>query len=231
MNSETISSSNQKRTKIPAPNVKPKEETLKKKEASGLPSLDSIVEDLMQKLNVQENVADLVMVSMAYLPDQMPSKFQSTYKPISAAGTSNQIRTLARMLAFQLNEAGLLSFSESSASKMMISLDDLDNDEDIENEDGEFENKISKNEILDRSDSLIEIKNMTKLQRGNSVINSANKARPGIESLMSKKSNIKTFKLSDITNNSASEFNTKTLEELLKKTYNRILNSEGKIYF
>lgn len=39
---------------------------------------------------------------MVTLPDQMPAAFQSTYTPIAAAGTSAQIRHLARLLAVQL---------------------------------------------------------------------------------------------------------------------------------
>lgn len=69
------------------------EETKKKKEeapaaasASSLPSFESVVEELTPKLTVLENVVDLVMVSMAYLPDQMPAAFVNGYRPISAAG-------------------------------------------------------------------------------------------------------------------------------------------------
>lgn len=168
---------------------------------------------------------------MAYLPDQMPAKFQSSYKPISAAGTTNQIKNLARMLAIQLNEAGLINFNDNSASKMIITIDDLDNDDDLENEENEFNTdarisiKAEKMDILERAES-IENKTMTKLQRGSSV-HTPSKPRPDLETLMSKKSNIKTFKLSEVTANASTEFNLQTVEELLKKTYNRVLNSEG----
>lgn len=41
------------------------------------------------------------------LPDSMPSIFSSTYTPIAAAGTPAQIKHVSRLLAAQLNNAGL----------------------------------------------------------------------------------------------------------------------------
>lgn len=41
------------------------------------------------------------------LPDEMPAHFQSTYTPISAAGTGAQIKHLSRLLATQVTAAGL----------------------------------------------------------------------------------------------------------------------------
>jgi len=41
------------------------------------------------------------------LPEEMPAHFQSTYTPIAAAGTPGQIRHISRLLAVQLNAAGL----------------------------------------------------------------------------------------------------------------------------
>ena len=80
------------------------------------PSLDSIIEDFVLKLNVQENVADLVMVTMAFLPEQVPAEFFSSYKPISDAGSLQQKRNLSKMLAMQISEAGLLSFTTTTTT-------------------------------------------------------------------------------------------------------------------
>jgi hypothetical protein len=86
------SSQSSKRSKATTQTTKLKEEEAKKKKpeaagsASTLPSFESVVEELTPKLSVLENVVDLVMVSMAYLPDQMPIAFINGYKPISAAG-------------------------------------------------------------------------------------------------------------------------------------------------
>ncbi|CAL8106018.1 unnamed protein product [Calicophoron daubneyi] len=66
-----------------------------------LPQVDFVTNRLVPRLTTA-NVADLVLLSMVTLPDQMPAAFQSTYTPIAAAGTSAQIRHLARMLAVQL---------------------------------------------------------------------------------------------------------------------------------
>ncbi|CAH8436037.1 unnamed protein product [Heterobilharzia americana] len=67
-----------------------------------MPEVDLITSRIVPKLTTA-NVADLVLLSMVTLPDQMPASFHSTYTPIAAAGTSAQIRHLARMLAVQLN--------------------------------------------------------------------------------------------------------------------------------
>ena len=42
-----------------------------------------------------------------HLPEVMPSVFNATYTPIAAAGTQAQIKHVARLLATQLNSAGL----------------------------------------------------------------------------------------------------------------------------
>ena len=48
-----------------------------------------------------------MFVIQSKLPDTMPSLFSATYTPIAAAGTQGQIRHVARLLATQLNAAGL----------------------------------------------------------------------------------------------------------------------------
>ncbi|VDK78043.1 unnamed protein product [Litomosoides sigmodontis] len=52
-------------------------------------------------------VIDLVLTSLATVPDDMPAAFQSSYTPIAAAGTEDQIRHLSRMIAAQLTSAEL----------------------------------------------------------------------------------------------------------------------------
>lgn len=206
---------------------------------SDLPSLDAVVADLTVKLNVQDNVADLVLVSMAFLPEQMTPVFQSTYKPISAAGTTQQIKHLAKMLAVYLNESGVLQFSsglnQPDSSKIVVTIDDLDNDDDMDNDDNDFgdENhksmiKVEKIDPFDdsMSDSKIKLQPMT---LGTPVL-----VKPSVNQLpanLSKKSSSnKGFKLGEITSKNSSQFNTQSLEELFNKTYNRILESEGLIF-
>lgn len=44
---------------------------------------------------------------MVYLPDIMPASFQATYTPVESAGTSAQIKHLARLMATQMTAAGI----------------------------------------------------------------------------------------------------------------------------
>ncbi|KAK3093871.1 hypothetical protein FSP39_021289 [Pinctada imbricata] len=69
-------------------------------------AVDITAEDLVPRLNPQ-NVADLVLISMVMLPDQLPAHFQATYTPIAAAGTEGQIKHMARLLSNQLTAAGM----------------------------------------------------------------------------------------------------------------------------
>ncbi|ESO08851.1 hypothetical protein HELRODRAFT_168763 [Helobdella robusta] len=69
-------------------------------------AIDITADDLVARLT-PHNVADLVLLSMVMLPNEMPALFQSTYTPIAVAGTAVQIRHMARLLAAQLTNAGL----------------------------------------------------------------------------------------------------------------------------
>lgn len=69
-------------------------------------AIDVTAEDILPRLNSQ-NVADLVLLSMVMLPENMPAQFESTYTPIAQAGTETQISHIARLLATQLTMAGM----------------------------------------------------------------------------------------------------------------------------
>ncbi|XP_052769693.1 symplekin-like isoform X1 [Mya arenaria] len=69
-------------------------------------AIDITAEDVTPRLTAV-NVADLVLISMAMLPDTMPPHFQATYTPIAAAGTDGQKGHMARLLATQLTSAGM----------------------------------------------------------------------------------------------------------------------------
>uniref|UniRef100_A0A3Q3XMB3 Uncharacterized protein n=1 Tax=Mola mola TaxID=94237 RepID=A0A3Q3XMB3_MOLML len=69
-------------------------------------AIDLTAEFLHPLLN-SENVANLVLISMVYLPDVMPASFQATYTPVESAGTDAQIKHLARLMATQMTAAGL----------------------------------------------------------------------------------------------------------------------------
>ncbi|XP_068106179.1 symplekin [Hyperolius riggenbachi] len=70
-------------------------------------SATDITADFLNPLLTPESVANLVLISMVYLPDTMPASFQSTYTPVESAGTDAQIRHLARLMATQMTAAGI----------------------------------------------------------------------------------------------------------------------------
>ncbi|CAG5865899.1 symplekin [Menidia menidia] len=63
--------------------------------------------EFLHPLLSPENVANLVLISMVYLPDVMPASFQATYTPVESAGTDAQIKHLARLMATQMTSAGI----------------------------------------------------------------------------------------------------------------------------
>ncbi|XP_049584879.1 symplekin [Syngnathus scovelli] len=63
--------------------------------------------DFLRPLLNAENVANMVLISMVYLPDTMPASFQATYTPVESAGTDAQIKHLARLMATQMTAAGI----------------------------------------------------------------------------------------------------------------------------
>uniref|UniRef100_H9G8S2 Symplekin n=1 Tax=Anolis carolinensis TaxID=28377 RepID=H9G8S2_ANOCA len=66
-----------------------------------------ITAEFLQPLLTSDNVANLVLISMVYLPENMPASFQATYTPVESAGTDVQIKHLARLMASQMTAAGL----------------------------------------------------------------------------------------------------------------------------
>ncbi|XP_014288732.1 symplekin isoform X2 [Halyomorpha halys] len=66
-----------------------------------------ITETFITERLTPELAANLVIMAMNHLPETMPSVFNATYTPIAAAGTQAQIKHVARLLATQLNAAGL----------------------------------------------------------------------------------------------------------------------------
>ncbi|XP_068766208.1 symplekin [Struthio camelus] len=66
-----------------------------------------ITAEFLQPLLTPENVANLVLISMVYLPETMPASFQATYTPVESAGTEAQIKHLSRLMATQMTAAGL----------------------------------------------------------------------------------------------------------------------------
>ncbi|XP_078517033.1 symplekin [Lissotriton helveticus] len=105
----------QKKIKIETPLVEDDEdkdiETIiapaSKPSAPSVQTETDITADFLQPLLTPENVANLVLISMVYLPDTMPASFQSTYTPVESAGTEAQIKHLSRLMATQMTAAGI----------------------------------------------------------------------------------------------------------------------------
>lgn len=76
------------------------------------------------------NVANLVLISMVYLPDIMPASFQATYTPVESAGTDAQIKHLARLMATQMTAAGIGPGVEQCKAREDDAVKSEGNDED-----------------------------------------------------------------------------------------------------
>ncbi|KAK3508762.1 hypothetical protein QTP70_004239 [Hemibagrus guttatus] len=86
----------------PAPVIAPKPLA-----TTGTQSAIDLTAEFLLPLLTPENVANLVLISMVYLPDNMPASFQATYTPVESAGTDSQIKHLARLMATQMTSSGL----------------------------------------------------------------------------------------------------------------------------
>ncbi|XP_026778272.3 symplekin [Pangasianodon hypophthalmus] len=86
----------------PAPIIAPKPLA-----TTGTQSAIDLTAEFLLPLLTPENVANLVLISMVYLPDNMPASFQATYTPVESAGTDSQIKHLARLMATQMTASGL----------------------------------------------------------------------------------------------------------------------------
>ncbi|XP_045909775.1 symplekin [Micropterus dolomieu] len=92
-------------------------------------AIDLTAEFLHPLLN-PENVANLVLISMVYLPDVMPASFQATYTPVESAGTEAQIKHLARLMATQMTAAGIGPGLEQCKAREDDACKDEGNEED-----------------------------------------------------------------------------------------------------
>ena len=157
---------------------------------------------------------------MAFLPEQMPTEFKNTYKPISAAGTSQQLKVLARLLALQFKKNGLIQVKETTPAKSSEMADDAGNHDDAGQAAASKAAKSSKKETTGDS-------KVTRLSLSASS-GPPVKPLPDLNSIVAKKkATSKTFKLSEVTMNASSDYSSQFLEETLYKTYKRVLQSEG----
>ncbi|XP_053296614.1 symplekin [Pleuronectes platessa] len=106
-------------------------------------AIDVTAEFLRPLLNPQ-NVANLVLISMVYLPDVMPASFQATYTPVESAGTDAQIKHLARMMATQMTSAGIGPGLEKSKAREDDACKEEANEEDSVSKDLIIKRKVAK---------------------------------------------------------------------------------------
>ncbi|XP_034740815.1 symplekin isoform X2 [Etheostoma cragini] len=90
-----------------------------------------------------DNVANLVLISMVYLPDVMPASFQATYTPVESAGTDAQIKHLARLMATQMTAAGIGPGLEQCKAREGETAKDEVSNEDSDAKDPLIKRKVS----------------------------------------------------------------------------------------
>ncbi|KAK7173913.1 hypothetical protein R3I93_003671 [Phoxinus phoxinus] len=126
----------------PAPVVTPKPSS-----SAGTQSAIDLTAEFLLPLLSPENVANLVLISMVYLPEVMPASFQSTYTPVESAGTDAQIKHLARMMATQMTGAGLGPGLELCKAR----------DEEVKEEEGGAAESSSKDPLIIRKMSAVSL--------------------------------------------------------------------------
>uniref|UniRef100_A0A8C2DQ12 Symplekin n=1 Tax=Cyprinus carpio TaxID=7962 RepID=A0A8C2DQ12_CYPCA len=126
----------------PAPVVTPKPSS-----SVGTQSAIDLTAEFLLPLLTPDNVANLVLISMVYLPEVMPASFQATYTPVESAGTDAQIKHLARLMATQMTGAGLGPGLELCKAR----------DEEVKEEDGGAGESSSKDPLIIRKLSAVSL--------------------------------------------------------------------------
>ncbi|XP_034550306.1 symplekin [Notolabrus celidotus] len=188
-------------------------------------AIDLTAEFLHPLLNA-ENVANLVLISMVYLPDVMPASFQATYTPVESAGTDAQIKHLARLMATQMTAAGIGPGLEQCKAR----------EDEAGKEGGNEEESIGK-------DLLIKRKNLAMVGQAISVVGGYQEKAPAQEAPATVKrlpepilpttqpkvagssGRKKVFRLSDV----VQPLSETQIEKLTSKAVERILHSEKAI--
>jgi hypothetical protein len=143
---------------------------------------------------------------MVRLPDNMPSNFQVSYRPVAEAGTLVQKMNLAKLLATQLSEAEMKKFPSNSIKQEDFNKKNRNEEEMIiDSEASSLKNNPAEPYLVDR-DSDDKKRDLFLRSNFSSTVRTS-----------------KTYKLADVT----TFMNRKTIDNLLNNTFNRILNVEG----
>ncbi|XP_056601871.1 symplekin isoform X2 [Triplophysa dalaica] len=187
-------------------------------------AIDLTAEFLLPLLS-SDNVANLVLISMVYLPEVMPASFQATYTPVESAGTEAQIKHLARMMATQMTAAGLGPGLELCKAR----------DEELKEEEGQSEIS-SKDPLIIRKYSAVSLGQAISVL-GGTYKSPVTEETPHIKKLPEPivpttqpkapgtSGRKKVFKLADV----VQPFSDVQVEKLINLSVNRILNSEKAI--
>ena len=163
--------------------------------------IDNAIEDLANKLNIQENVVDLVLLTMVRLPDTMPLNFQNNYTPIASPGSQIQKMQLAKLLASQLIE-------------LDGNLQNLIHHEEL--------NKKIKTEAMEITSNVGQKSSLHEQYSDNGKENRKNiLLRPTLPTTVRTS---KSYKLADVT----TLLSRKSIDSLMTSAFNRILTFEGR---
>jgi symplekin len=165
----------------------------------------TLIDDLSNKLSNKENIADLVLITMVMLPDVMPIDFKNKYKPVSAAGTQEQIKDLAKLFTSQINK-----IDENLIDKIELKFKQQQQQQRQQKLQQEEEMNESKNK-----QEQVEIALTNKQQEDiKKKILSQNKLQP--------KKISKVYKLTEVTK----PLESSQIENILSKSFKRLLNCE-----
>lgn len=170
-------------------------------------AIDVTEQFIVERLS-PEFAAQLVIISMAKLPDSMPPHFSAMYTPIAAAGTQGQIRHVARLIATQLTAVGL-----GPGAKQAKKLQVIPKAASVDDDDDEMPTS-TKSSISTVVSGLMEKEKEGRLKAATLL--------PSGGSLKAAKQRMKTLKLSEITRPLENEVMLKMMADAVQ----RILKAE-----
>ncbi|KAI4806037.1 hypothetical protein KUCAC02_010628, partial [Chaenocephalus aceratus] len=182
---------------------------MRKRGAAAVPGAQSAIDltaEFLHPLLSPENVANLVLISMVYLPDIMPASFQATYTPVESAGTDAQIKHLARLMATQMTAAGIGPGLEQCKAR------EDDAGKDNEDEAGSKDLLIKRNFCCDEAPATVK-------RLPEPIVPTAQTKMTGASGRK------KVFRLSDV----VQPFSDAQIEKLTSRAVKRILHSEKAI--
>ncbi|KAM3607486.1 uncharacterized protein V6R79_008597 [Siganus canaliculatus] len=183
--------------------------------------------EFLHPLLSPDNVANLVLISMVYLPDVMPASFQATYTPVESAGTDAQIKHLARLMATQMTAAGIGPGLEQCKAR----------EDDAGKEDGNEEDSAGKDQLIKRKFPAVMLGQAISVVGGYAEKTEAAEEAPAVKrppepilpttqtKMTGASGRKKVFRLSDV----VQPLSDTQIEKLTSRAVNRILHSEKAI--